>query len=76
MEDAEVNKILVDGGAAVNLILQLMLERIGKFVTDLRPHNWPNSGSDLGLPNSWVYYKANYVHGHSIQGQLQSTLGS
>lgn len=39
MEDAGVNKILVDGGTAVNLMMQFRLKRIGKFETDLRPNN-------------------------------------
>lgn len=39
VEDVGVDKILVDGGAAVNLISQFMLKRIGKFDTDLKPHN-------------------------------------
>lgn len=39
MEDVGVNKILVDGGETVNLMLQFMLKRIGKFDTDLKPHN-------------------------------------
>jgi hypothetical protein len=34
-----VNKVLVDGGAAVNLMQQSSLKRIGKFDTDLKPHN-------------------------------------
>lgn len=39
VEDNGVNKILVDGGATINLMIQFMLERIGKFDTNLRPHN-------------------------------------
>lgn len=39
MEYVGVNKILVDGSATVNLMPQFMLERIGKFDNDLRPHN-------------------------------------
>lgn len=34
-----VNKILVDGGAVVNLMPHFLLGKIGKFDTDLRPHN-------------------------------------
>lgn len=33
------NKILVDGGAAVNLMSHYMLKRIGKDDTDTKPHN-------------------------------------
>lgn len=36
---AKVNKILVDGGAVVNLMPHFLLEKNGKFDTDLRPHN-------------------------------------
>lgn len=34
-----VNKILVDGGAAVNLMMHYMLKRFGKDDTDTRPRN-------------------------------------
>jgi len=34
-----INKVLVDGGAAVNLMPQLVLKRIGKTDKDLKPHN-------------------------------------
>ena len=34
-----INKVLVDGGATVNLMPQGLLKKIGKFDTDLRPHN-------------------------------------
>lgn len=39
VEDAGVNKVLVDGGEEVNLMPEFMLKRIGKFDTDLKPHN-------------------------------------
>lgn len=39
VEKETVNKILVDGGEAVNLMPHFLLEKIGKFDTDLRPHN-------------------------------------
>lgn len=39
MENIGINKILVDGGAAVNLMPHFMLKKIGKFDTDLKPHN-------------------------------------
>lgn len=34
-----MNKILVDSGAAVNLMPHFLLEKIGKYDTDLMPHN-------------------------------------
>ncbi|CAJ2646962.1 unnamed protein product [Trifolium pratense] len=34
-----VNKVLIDGGAAVNLMPEFMITKIGKFSTDLHPHN-------------------------------------
>ena len=34
-----VNKVFVDDGAAVNLIPQYLLKKIGKFNINLRPHN-------------------------------------
>jgi len=34
-----VNKVLVDGDVAVNLMPQSLLKKIGKLYTDLKPHN-------------------------------------
>lgn len=34
-----INKVLVDGGATINLMLHFLLKKIGKFDIDLRPHN-------------------------------------
>lgn len=34
-----VNKVLVDGGATVNLMPSSLLKNIGKFDTDLKPYN-------------------------------------
>ena len=31
--------MLVDGGVALNLMLYFLLNKIGKFDTDLRPYN-------------------------------------
>nr|KYP33742.1 hypothetical protein KK1_045381 [Cajanus cajan] len=39
IEGHEVNKVLVDGGAAINILPKTMLKRFGKTTTDLRPHN-------------------------------------
>lgn len=39
VEITTVSKILVDGGAKVNLIPHLLLVKIGKYDTDIRPHN-------------------------------------
>ena len=39
VDTTTVNKILVDRGAAVNLIPHYLLGKIGKFDTDLRRHN-------------------------------------
>lgn len=39
VENVRVNKILVDGGATVNLMSHYMLKRIGKDDTDNKPHN-------------------------------------
>nr|KYP39974.1 hypothetical protein KK1_038712 [Cajanus cajan] len=39
IEGQEVNKVLVDGGAAVNILPKTMLKRFGKSMTDLKPHN-------------------------------------
>jgi len=34
-----VNKVLVDGGATVNMLPQSFLKKIGLFDSDLKPHN-------------------------------------
>ena len=39
VEDVGINKVLVDGGAAINLMPSILLKKIGKSVSDLRPHN-------------------------------------
>nr|KYP41306.1 hypothetical protein KK1_037326 [Cajanus cajan] len=39
IEGHEVNKVLVDGGATVNILLRTMLKRFGKSTADLKPHN-------------------------------------
>jgi hypothetical protein len=39
VENVGVNKILVDGGAAVNLMPHYMLKKIGKDDSDAKPHN-------------------------------------
>lgn len=39
VENTMVNKILVDEGATINLMPIFLLEKIGKFDTNLRPHN-------------------------------------
>jgi hypothetical protein len=39
VEGVGVNKVLIDGGAAVNLMPQSMLPKIGKYDSDLSAHN-------------------------------------
>jgi hypothetical protein len=39
VNDVGVNKVLVDGGAAVNLLPQFLLKKIGLSEFDLKPHN-------------------------------------
>jgi hypothetical protein len=39
VDEVNVNKVLVDGGAAVNMMPQSLLKRIGKTDKDLKPHN-------------------------------------
>lgn len=55
IEDVPNNKILVDYGATMNLMLHYMLRQIGKYDTDAKPHNMVISnyegkmGSTLGV---------------------------
>ncbi|XP_050896818.1 uncharacterized protein LOC127103609 [Lathyrus oleraceus] len=50
-----INKILVDCGATVNLVMYHMLRKIGKYDTDAKPYNMVlsnyegNVGSTLGV---------------------------
>lgn len=39
VENTTMNKILVDGGATVNLMPHFLLSKKGKYDTNLRPHN-------------------------------------
>jgi len=39
VDEVNVNKVLVDGGAVVNLMPQPLLKMIGKTDKDLKPHN-------------------------------------
>ena len=39
MDEIGINKVLVDGYVAVNLMPQYLLKRIGKTNKDLKPHN-------------------------------------
>jgi hypothetical protein len=39
VDEIGINKVLVDGGAVVNLMPQSLLKRIGKTDKDLKPHN-------------------------------------
>lgn len=39
VDNCGVNKFLVESGVVVNLMSHSLLSKIGKFDTDLRPHN-------------------------------------
>ncbi|MCI21838.1 hypothetical protein A2U01_0043008, partial [Trifolium medium] len=39
VNDVGVNKVLIDGGAAINLMPEFLLRKIGKLPSDLYPHN-------------------------------------
>jgi hypothetical protein len=39
INDVGINKVLVDGGATVNLLSHCLLKKIGVSETDLKPHN-------------------------------------
>ncbi|RZB69276.1 hypothetical protein D0Y65_038869, partial [Glycine soja] len=45
VEDQIINKILINGGAAFNILPRSMLQRFGRTVEDLIPHNIPVSHS-------------------------------
>nr|KYP33259.1 hypothetical protein KK1_045905 [Cajanus cajan] len=39
IERVEINKVLVDGGASINILPQTMLKHFGKTLADLKPYN-------------------------------------
>lgn len=39
LESMSINKVLVDGGAAVNLMSHTTLKKLGKINMDTKPHN-------------------------------------
>jgi hypothetical protein len=39
VEDVEINTVIIDGGAAINLIPSMLLKKLGKSIDDLKPHN-------------------------------------
>src|ERR1044072_2113111 len=39
VEDMGINKVLIDGGAAINLMPYTLLKKIGKSISELKPHN-------------------------------------
>jgi len=52
VDDNGVNKIPVDGGAAVNLMPQSLMKLIGQFDTNLKPHNIVLSNYDAKAGHS------------------------
>lgn len=46
VENVGVNKYLVDGGVAINLMSHSLLKKISKYGTDLKPHNMVLSNYD------------------------------
>jgi len=68
--DTRVNKVLVDGCAAVNLMPQSLLKKIGKCDIDLKPHKWVLSWCSPSKPHCRIYYETNLVHGGAIKSKL------
>lgn len=51
-----VNKILVDGGAVMNIMPHFLLKKIGKYDTDVRPYNMVLSNYEgENRPNNGCY---------------------
>jgi len=73
-----VNKVLVDGGATVNLLPQLFLKKIRLFDSDSKPHNVVltnyegTTGNSLGAVevDLVVGSISLHVHGSSIQSKF------
>ena len=71
-----MNKVFFDGGAAVNLMPQSFLKRIGKFNTDLKPHNMvlsyyegknkSHTRCDSSKFVSWLDFVANIIYGDCV----------
>jgi len=68
-----VTKVLVDGGAAVNLMPQSLLKKIGKCGTDLKPHNIVISNYEgktgFSLPSLQLNLTVGSVTGHLCSWQ-------
>jgi hypothetical protein len=72
-----VNKVLIYGGAVVNLMPHSLLRKIDKFNTDLHTHNivLSNYGCHSGRCLCWKYCEANLVPSCAFEGKLQFALG-
>lgn len=57
------NKVLIDGGVAMNLMPYFMLKRIGMFDTDLRPHNMVLSNHEGNMSYYFGVIQVNIVVG-------------
>ncbi|MCI79977.1 hypothetical protein A2U01_0101248, partial [Trifolium medium] len=53
VKNVGVNKVLIDGGAAVNLVPHSLLNKIGKYDTDHHSHNIVLSNYEGKSGHSW-----------------------
>lgn len=77
VENMAINKILVDGGVTVNLILHTILKKIRKSYMDTKPCNMVLSnyegkvGTTLGeIQVDLTIGMANHIYGYGIKGKL------
>jgi hypothetical protein len=74
-----VNKILVDGGAVVNIMSHFMLKKLGLFDTDLHAHNVVlanyegKTGHSLGAVQLEVCVGSTHQYKKDISLRLKST---
>ena len=84
VDDIGINKVLVDGGAAVYLMPQSLLKKIEKCGTYLKLHNIVMSNyigktgffawCSLSESHCGICHQTNFIHDSSIKSQLQLDL--
>ncbi|MCH99210.1 hypothetical protein A2U01_0020221, partial [Trifolium medium] len=66
VNDVSVNKVLIYGGAAVNLMPLSLLSKIGKYETDLHSHNIVLSNYEGKSGHSWGAIQVDVAIGSSV----------
>ncbi|PNX81972.1 hypothetical protein L195_g037997, partial [Trifolium pratense] len=70
VNDVSINKVLIDGGAAVNLMPLSLLSKIGKYETDLHSHNIVLSNYEGKNGHSWGAIQVDVAIGSFVRPTL------